>query len=166
MLYEFNADNILEMAETIEKNGADFYRDAALKVHDKNAKQALLDLAREEDEHFRIFSGIRNTLSEQQKRNPGFSVPTDVSGYLHALANTKIFFEKEILSPDDLSDTDSSALLKSIYLSALRAEKDSIVFYVGLKEMVPEAFGRSKVDEIIQEEMRHLTQLSQELAAV
>lgn len=166
MIYEFNADNILQLAVDIEKNGAVFYREAARRTDDNTVKQVLSKLANEEDEHGRIFSDMRGNLSEQQKGRPGFDLGGDVAGYLKALADTRIFFEKEILLPEAPAGITSVALLKNIYITAIRAEKESIVFYVGLREMVPESFGRSKVDGIIQEEMLHLTRLSKELAAI
>ena len=42
-------------------------------------------------------------------------------------------------------------------------KKDSIVFYLGMKDAIPQGLGRSKVDGIIKEEMRHITTLSREL---
>lgn len=44
--------------------------------------------------------------------------------------------------------------------------KDSIVFYLGMKEMVPENFGKAKIDAIIKEEMTHIKLLSKELVAL
>ena len=64
-----------------------------------------------------------------------------------------VFFEKEI-------DTSS---MEEILKAAITAEKDSIVLYTGMKEMVPEKFGRHRIDNIIKEEMGHIRLLSQEL---
>ena len=41
--------------------------------------------------------------------------------------------------------------------AAILAEKDSIVFYLGMKDMVPEALGQSHLDAIIKEEMSRKT---------
>jgi rubrerythrin len=49
---------------------------------------------------------------------------------------------------------------------AMGMEKDSIVFYLGMKEMVPETLGKNRIDDIIKEEMGHLALLSNELAAL
>ncbi|GAH47433.1 unnamed protein product [marine sediment metagenome] len=51
----FNADEIFEMAEEIERNGAKYYREAAEKASDKKTKQMLLDMAAMEDEHLETF---------------------------------------------------------------------------------------------------------------
>ena len=56
--------------------------------------------------------------------------------------------------------------LEDILKEAITAEKDSIVFYLGMKEMVPETLGRSRIDAIIKEEMAHINILSKELVAL
>jgi rubrerythrin len=50
--------------------------------------------------------------------------------------------------------------------AAILAEKDSIVFYLGMKEMVPEKFGKDKLDKIIKEEMGHIKILANELKGI
>ena len=45
MSYDFNADDVFEMAEQIERNGAVFYRQAAADIKDPDAKHFLSDLA-------------------------------------------------------------------------------------------------------------------------
>jgi len=52
--------------------------------------------------------------------------------------------------------------VEDILQMAIGLEKDSIVFYLGMKEMVPERLGRGKIDGIIKEEMRHVNDLSRE----
>ena len=52
------------------------------------------------------------------------------------------------------------AAMEEILKEAILAEKDSIVFYLVMKEMVPENFGKSKIDAIIKEEMAHIKLLS------
>jgi rubrerythrin len=76
--------------------------------------------------------------------------------YLRALADTRVFFEKAI-------DTSS---MREILKDAITAEKDSIVFYLGMREMVPEKMGKARMDAIIKEEMGHIRLLSKELAAL
>jgi len=59
-------------------------------------------------------------------------------------------FEKEI----------GTSSMEEILKEAILAEKDSIVFYQGMKEMVPENFGKTKINAIIKEEMIHIKLLS------
>jgi rubrerythrin len=53
-----------------------------------------------------------------------------------------------------------------VLLTAIGLEKESIVFYVGLRDLVPEEFGRDKIDAIIREEKKHIVILTHELTAV
>jgi rubrerythrin len=55
--------------------------------------------------------------------------------------------------------------MKAILKSAITAEKDSIVFYLGMKEAVAESLGKGRIDHIIKEEMGHIKLLSGKLAA-
>jgi len=156
MAYDLNSDEVFEMAEQIERNGASFYRKAAEKVDDPAGKKLLLGFAAMEDEHEKTFAALRKDLSEKDKTATTFDPEGEAALYLRALADARVFFEKKI-------DTSS---MKEILKAAILAEKDSIVFYLGMKEMVPEKFGKTKIDAIIKEEMGHIKLLSNRLVAL
>jgi rubrerythrin len=156
MSYDFNADEIFEMAEQLERNGAAFYRNAAAGVSDAASKDLLENLAAMEDDHEKSFVAMRKDLTAVQKGTTVFDPQGDAVAYLKALADTRVFFEKEI-------DTTS---MKEILKAAIGAEKDSIVFYLGMKEAVPEKLGKDRIDGIIKEEMGHIRLLSKELMAL
>ncbi|MBI4764447.1 MAG: ferritin family protein [Deltaproteobacteria bacterium] len=155
MIYDFNADDIFEMAQQLERNGAQFYRKAAASLKDQTARELLFRLAGMEDEHEKTFAQMRSQLNDSEKTSTVFDPQGEAAGYLKALADTRVFFEKKI-------DTSS---LEEILKEAITAEKDSIVFYLGMRNAVPEKLGRSRLDEIINEEMGHIRQLSKELMA-
>ncbi len=156
MTFDFNADNILEVAQQLERNGAIFYRQAAETVSDSSNKSFLSELADMEAEHEATFGALRAELSQNEKAGNLFAAGGDAGVYLQALADTRVFFEKE-MDPQSIED---------IYKAAITAEKDSIVFYLGLKDMVSEALGKKRIDQIINEEKEHLTLLSQKLIEV
>ena len=155
-MYDFNANDILQMAEQIERNGAAFYRECAGNVADSTAVELLEKLAAMEDDHEKTFASIRTELSAREKESTTFDPDGEAVLYLKALADTKVFFEKRI----DTSD------MEDILKSAITAEKDSIVFYLGMKELVPADLGTTRVDAIIKEEMAHIKLLSNELVAL
>jgi rubrerythrin len=155
MSFDFNADDILQLAIDIEKNGAVFYRASAAKIDDADAKTLLLSLADMEDEHEKTFRTLRRALSESEKASTVFDPEGEAALYLKALADTRVFFEKDI----------DSSILEDILKEAITAEKDSIVFYLGMKELVPEALGKERIDVIIKEEMSHIKILSKALVA-
>ncbi|MEA1901593.1 MAG: ferritin family protein, partial [Thermodesulfobacteriota bacterium] len=153
----FNADEIFEMAEQIERNGASFYSKSAELIADPAAKKLLLDIAAMEDEHEKTFADLRAGLSEKEKVTTVFDPEGEISLYLRALADTRVFFEKKI---------DNTSSIKDIFKEAILAEKDSIVFYLGMKDMVPENLGKAKIDAIIKEEMNHIKLFSKALVAL
>jgi rubrerythrin len=153
MMYDFNADDIFEMAEQMERNGATFYKTAAAAIDDEQSKQFLLELAEMEIDHEKTFAEMRSSLNAAETASTVFDPEGESVHYLRALADTRVFFEKEI-------DTSS---IEAILKDAITAEKDSIVFYLGMREVVPEKMGRSRLDDIIKEEMGHIRMLSKAL---
>jgi rubrerythrin len=155
MSFEFNADEVFAVAEDIERNGAVFYREAAKKTQDSAAKEFLEELAAMEDQHLKIFAAMRGGLTERERRSMTFDPNDESALYLSALADTRVFFKKPI----------GTSSLEEIFKAAVLAEKDSIAFYLGMKEVVPGPAGKSKLEDIIKEEMRHIRILSERLAA-
>ncbi|MFX1294523.1 MAG: ferritin family protein [Promethearchaeota archaeon] len=156
MSYIFNADEVFEMAEQIERNGAEFYRTAAKNITDTDRKKQLIHLAEMEDDHEKIFKKLRTELTKKEKASTTFDPEGEAAIYLRAMADTRVFFEKEI------NITSFQEILKA----AITAEKDSIVFYLGMKDYVPVKLGKQRIDEIIKEEMSHIRLLSTELLAL
>ena len=154
MNFEFNADEIFEMAEQMERNGAQFYRTAAEIITDARNKELLMRLADMEVEHEKTFVEMRTSLTPQDKQSSVFDPNGETILYLKALADTRVFFKKEI-------DVTS---MKDILKEALLAEKDAIVFYLGMKDLVPAARGKSHIENIIKEEMEHIKLIGRELA--
>jgi rubrerythrin len=66
MSYDFNANEILKMAEQIERNGYKFYKSAAENVAKSQEKEFLLKLAEMEQHHEKLFASIRSELSQQE----------------------------------------------------------------------------------------------------
>ena len=153
MSYDFNADDVFEMAEQMERNGGKFYRTAADSVEDSANKDLLLELAAMEDQHEKTFQAMRAEVSDQEKASTVFDPEGEAALYLRALADTRVFFEKEI----------DVTTMRNILKSAIEAEKDSIVFYLGMKEAVPANLGKGRLDHIIKEEMGHIRLLSKKL---
>jgi rubrerythrin len=153
MSYDFNADDVFEMAAQIERNGAAFYRKAAAGITDPDTKTFLLDLAAMEDDHEKTFSAMRKKLTDVETAETVFDPQNEAAAYLKALADMRVFFEKEI----------DTASLEATLKAAIVAEKDSIVFYLGMKDLVPESLGQSRLDDIIKEEMSHIRLLSHRL---
>lgn len=158
----FNADEVFEMAEEIERNGAKFYREAAAKAADRQIREMFLNMASMEDGHLRTFQEMRKSLSEQEKDATVFDPYNEASLYLQALADSKGF--EGMRSPTQkLTGQESARELLEI---AIGAEKNSVLYYVGLKDLVPAEAGRDKIEAIIREEVRHIADLRRRLTTL
>lgn len=156
----FTAGEVFEMAEQIERSGARFYRQAA-EVAENNSKALLLKLADMEEIHERVFSELRNELSDEEKESIS-STPNDQGVlYLRAMVEGRIFQE-------DLSrETLASMTIEDILKLAINLEKDSIVFYQCIKERATATLDTGKrIEVIIQQEIGHVLELTKQLAIV
>jgi rubrerythrin len=166
MTFDFNADEIFKMAEQIEINGANFYRKMADNISELSIRRLFLDLAAMEDIHKKVFSELRANLSDQDRESTVFDPEGESAQYLRALADLRVFaqdVEDRFTIPDGLTDTEK---YRKVFWAAIGREKESIVFYLGLKGLVPEKLGKDKIDDIIQEEMNHLRILSNKLSSL
>jgi rubrerythrin len=154
--FDFSADDVFKLAEEIEINGEEFYRKAAEDVDDPKNKEMLLGLADMEKDHKKIFEKMRAELKGSEKATTVFDPEGEAEQYLKALADIRVFFDKTV-------DTSS---MEKILKEAIQAEKDSIVLYLGMKEFVPEKYGKNRLEKIIKEEMGHIRLLSGELKKV
>ncbi|MHC4520103.1 MAG: ferritin family protein [Planctomycetota bacterium] len=158
----FNADEVFEMAEQIERNGARFYREAADKVTSREMKDMFLNMAVMEDGHLQTFQAMRKDLAAQEKAETAFDPFNEAALYLQTMADDK--GSEGLKSPTEkLTGSESAQELLEI---AIGAEKNSVLFYVGLKDLVSAKAGRDKVEAIIREEVRHVADLRRQLTAL
>jgi len=155
-----NADEIFEIAEQIERNGAKFYRAAAEKF--SAVRQTLVDLAADEDEHLKTFQAMRTQLKSSEQQPDVFDPDGQAQMYLRAMADGHIFDIKA----DPAEKLASQETVEDILKMALGIERDSIAYYVGLKDYVPVKAGRDKVEDVIRQEMKHIAILNEKLAAL
>jgi len=162
MSIAFNADEVFEMAEQIERNAAKFYREAEAKTADRQTKDMFLRLAAMEDDHLRTFQQMRKTLSDQERGGTTFDPEGEASLYLQAMADDRGF---EGMRGRNIKLTGNESTQELLEI-AIDAERNSVLYYVGLREMVPTEAGRDKVQTIISEEVRHAAELRRQLAAL
>jgi len=154
----FAGSEIVEIAIQIEKNGMDFYHTAAEKSHNTKAREIFNYLASEEEKHIQDFKKVLNSV---QQYEPVESYPQEYFSYMNALAQGYVFTKKdkgaEIAkkAPTDIETIDFG----------VKAEKDSIVFYEGMKRIVPE-HDIELIDSLVQQEKDHLAKLCNLKAAI
>ena len=150
------------MAEQIERNGARFYRRAAELVEEAAIRKLLEDLAAWEDGHERAFVTMRADLAAHESEPQVFDPEHEISMFLRAMADGHVF-DARVDPADTLTGRESA---EDILRMAIGQEKDSIVFYTGLKEMISQTAGRERIEAIIKEEMGHIGFLNREIAAL
>ncbi len=152
----FNADEIFQMAEQIERNGVKFYRKAA---EHSVARDLLLTLAVMEGLHEKTFAGMRKELSPAERSGANYDPDDQGVLYLQAMADSKVF------TADPTALISSAEPIDEILRIAISLEKDSIVFYQSMKAIVPDSAGRDKLDDIIYQEIGHIVMLTKQLSA-
>ncbi|RKZ29202.1 rubrerythrin [bacterium] len=161
MPINFNADEIFEMAIKSERNAVKMYGDLAKKHQSPGISEELLKMAQMEADHANIFVEMRRELPEDM-RNTVFDPNDEAAKYLKAVADASIAEG----SPEIAEKMTGEESLEEILKLAIELEKQAILFYLGMKDMVPERLGRGKIEEIIKEEQGHIVTLSNRLKAL
>jgi len=156
MAYDFNAEEVFDVAIRIEENGARFYRKAAEFQSESENRAALEKLAAMEDTHKTTFKKMQQSLSAAEKTATVFDPQGDSAQYLAAMADMH-GGEGSPSAADALTGEES---ILEIIDVAIGLEKESILFYLGVKDLVPPNLGQDKVFAIIEEERRHIVQLN------
>ena len=156
---EFNAFEVFEIAEKIERNGAKFYRRAAELFDESRTHNMFLQLAEWETVHEQVFADMRKELSAQGPELRTFKPENDVVFDAQSMAGLAVFGNRMEPS-EELTGKES---ITDVLKSAIEKEKDSIIFYTGLKDFIPPAAGQDKISDIIREEMHHIRILKESL---
>ncbi|NOQ23014.1 MAG: rubrerythrin [Candidatus Aegiribacteria sp.] len=156
---QFNAEEILRMAEQIEKNGQEFYRNASNAVDDFEVSRLLSDLAEWEKGHEILFTSMRNELSREEKTRTAIDPYCEAALYLKAMADDHVFKQQTAESLTQFKEDESTEKIIDL---AIQFEKDSLLFFLGLERMVSPRLGKERVYEIIDEEIGHIAYLEKQ----
>lgn len=153
MSLNFTADEVFEMAEHLERDGAQFYRAAADSVTDEKMKDLFYTLSDWEIRHEKIFSSLRKDLSNKEKSQVTFDPNDESARYLKTLVEGMVSFSHTLKadSPEE------------ILKASIESERDAVKFYTAMRDAVPESLGKAKIDKIIDEEASHVKVLSEQL---
>ena len=147
----FSASEVVELGIQIEKNGRDFYNTLAKQLKATTVSGVFEFLAIEEEKHVKVFEGI---LGKVEKYEPQGLDAGEYSAYMRSLAAEHIFTQKDKGTQIAKSiKTKEEAIQRGIGF-----EEDSIVFYEGMKKIVPD-HDQKVIDELIRQEQHHLKQL-------
>lgn len=149
------ADDVFVMAVRIEENGQAFYQGAAAKADDSTTKVLFESLADMEAGHVAAFRKMRSDLPGSFPADAVWDPEGLAQSYLQATADTHIFTMESAESR--LKDVHTA---QDAFDMALRFEKDSVAFFIGMKEILPDVKGKSEIDKLILAEMEHIRMIS------
>jgi len=144
---------LINIAIGIEKQGVVFYDVMARSTKQASTRDLFINLAGAERQHAKIFAGM---LGEAAKYLPPEDQSPEYGDYLQALINSAVFTD-EAATGELASRTDSDIAAIDI---GINAEKDSILFYYSLREILP-PLAAPVLEKIIAEEKSHISQLSE-----
>jgi rubrerythrin len=149
----FTAAEALEMALEIEKNGEVFYNAAAEKSDDVEVTALFEDLAAQEQMHYKVFQKMLGGVGSAPE------LPAEeydqYQAYLQSALDNALFSGEDKALALAEKATDRETALRA----ALGFEKDTMLFFYDLREMVGEA-DKEAVSRVIGEERKHMRRLA------
>jgi rubrerythrin len=152
MSIAFSSQELLNIAIGIEQRGISFYDIMAKSTDNEEARTIFEALVEMERVHLETFQNIKRSLDESQTSKTSSD---EDSAYLEALIENAVFSD-DLITSEMATQADSD--IKAIELG-INAEKDSILFYYEMKDIVPPNL-LPVINGIIAEEKSHLRQLS------
>ena len=158
MASKFSISEVVELGVQIEINGKDFYETLVLKTKSEKARAIFEFLKDEEEKHIETF---RKILDSVHKYEPKEAYPDEYFSYMNFLASEHVFTKKGKgveMAQNASTDVEGVDL-------GIKFEKDSILFYEGMKKIVADD-EKGTIDLLIKEEENHykkLTHLKKEL---
>jgi len=153
MSITFSGSELINIAIGIERRGIVFYDIMAKSTEDATARDTFQSLADMERAHVQTFQDM---LAEADKYQVPETYAGDYTAYLQALVDNAIF-------TDDMITSEMATKVESDFEAlelAMGGEKDSILFYYEMKDIMPQR-AQPTVNKIIAEEKSHLRQLSE-----
>ncbi len=150
-----NAIDALKIAIKQEQDGNNYYTKVAKIVEDKDLSKLIKRLAKDEAEHEKIFKNFLNQL-EKNGDTQEFEFQESIANFLSVFVDT--VFEKKIQDVDKLIKKMKSDL--DILDHAIANEKDTLIFFMELKNISMNKHTGKIFDKIIQEEREHIVSLT------
>uniref|UniRef100_A0A7C4U8X2 Ferritin-like diiron domain-containing protein n=1 Tax=candidate division WOR-3 bacterium TaxID=2052148 RepID=A0A7C4U8X2_UNCW3 len=147
----FTSQEVIETAISAEVNSEKFYEEMSKKVKNKEIKKLFEDLAKIEKSHINDFRKLYEKVKDKMEEIVGDEI--EFSRYMRSYMESWVFktFEekKKNINIEDLN---------SIINFAISFERETILFYHGIKDNVSKEAGNI-VNEIIKQEIEHIITL-------
>lgn len=158
----YNADEIFLIGVAIEKNGKAFYKAAAEASGDNDTRDFLNGLSEWESGHITLFEKLRSGISEGAMVDLSPEADEQLHLYMRAAADSHVFGS----NADPVALARRCSSVKEVLEKAIGFEKDSVVVYASMKNLVPEGLGKTEIDKLINEELEHIMMLRKKLAGL
>jgi len=145
--------DLLDLAIQIEKNGRDYYDQAAKFVKAQKVKQVFEYISNDEQLHIAVFEEIISKLEGSSEPDP--KNPSEYANYILALVEENVFTKPKQGSEMSRKIRNDKHALEL----ALGFEKDSILFYYEIKKMINDTFHK-EIDKLITQEQDHFKRIS------
>jgi rubrerythrin len=152
----FKANDIVLAAIEIEKRGEKFYLHLVDQAEDTKIRKAFEHLAREEVKHKVLFEDLYTRLGKATL--PARSDEKEFLTYLNALIDSHPLFRFKDL--EEMKEHIASR--KDALQMAIQFEKESILFFMEMREFVPDS-EKKFITHCIEEERDHLRRLTEML---
>jgi len=158
----FDETEILRIAERIERNGCEFYREVMGMEAEMGPElhKLITKLLKMEEGHIGVFASMIKRIKDPKLENIIFDPYGESADYLQAVADGHVFNSN---NDDCLNAKEKFSTIESALEAALSLEKDAITFYLGMIEALHGKRDREIINNIIKEEMLHVAMLSREL---
>jgi rubrerythrin len=146
---KFSIREVIEQAVQTERLGYQFYTEMKDRFKDDQALVPLFTtLAQKELQHEKTFLGLKELVGDGEPEDW-----QEVEPYMRAIVESEFFLgkNKALPSMDRIKSVDDAVTY------AMKFEKDTLLYFVGVKDLVRE---KELVDEIINEEKSHIMWLA------
>jgi rubrerythrin len=173
MMRELTAFEILEVAETMEREAARFYRKAAGMYHDPRLCKLFADLAQWEKCHAQVFAEMKARFAQRVRQGGRFDLDCAEGGRgdipvvpqkgdkrgmslfpLPAVLHEKSGSAKELTGGETRAD---------VLTLAIQKERGAIAYYTALTEFALGPDNTRIIQDILDEERKHVRILKQSL---
>jgi rubrerythrin len=147
----FTAGELVKTAVNIERSAVTFFDIMARTTDSDAARNVFGKFVDMEREHLAFLQDMVSQIAEIPDLK---ALPSEASDYIRALIEDDVF-SSDAAMDEAVSQADSDTRALEI---GIRAEKDSILFYLALKEVMP-SIVLTSLDQILNDEKIHLCQL-------
>ena len=144
----FYLSEVINFAISKEKESFSLYQDLSNKTNNEDERNLFHQLMQEEKQHEAFYTDLLTAIPKEQ--TTGVKENEEYDAYMQELISAS----KSVA----VLDLEKNPDIKKIIVYAIAREKDSILFYVGLKNYLPPN-NSDKIDIIIRKEAQHMAKL-------